>query len=384
MGVGDWPVGILCPGVPVKERTRKEKDVSPFLSTLSSAFSGSSSFAVQFLVLVSPIHLPGWNTSVHENGSVPLRTTIFAPRCRKYTATPTRPPLIFFSYFLIPFFFFSNSGKGVHSDDPAGRRLHYDYGVHLMKGKRPYMEDRHVVHGMLGGEDVSLYGVFDGHGGSEAAQYCKDQMGKALVKAVNFPQQPEKALTEAILGIDKDYLRSANVPPYRDDGTTLIVAMTQGKTITVANVGDSRAVLVKCDGSVDPLSYDHKPNGDSEKARIESLGGKVVFWGVWRVEGVLAVSRAIGDRMLKKYVSAQPDFLSVEVTHDDTYMVIASDGLWDVIENDEVGRLCSKIKNASKAAIYLANEAYKRGSADNICVLVVDLRTGEQVDEEDE
>ena len=155
------------------------------------------------------------------------------------------------------------------------------------------MEDRHVVHGMLGGEDVSLYGVFDGHGGSEAAQYCKDQMGKALVKAVNFPQQPEKALTEAILGIDKDYLKSANVPPYRDDGTTLIVAMTQGKTITVANVGDSRAVLVKCDGSVDPLSYDHKPNGDSEKARIESLGGKVVFWGVWRVEGVLAVSRAM-------------------------------------------------------------------------------------------
>ena len=309
----------------------------------------------------------------------------FLPQDAENTLPPQRvPPLIFFSYFLIPFFFFSNSGKGVHSDDPAGRRLHYDYGVHLMKGKRPYMEDRHVVHGMLGGEDVSLYGVFDGHGGSEAAQYCKDQMGKALVKAVNFPQQPEKALTEAILGIDKDYLRSANVPPYRDDGTTLIVAMTQGKTITVANVGDSRAVLVKCDGSVDPLSYDHKPNGDSEKARIESLGGKVVFWGVWRVEGVLAVSRAIGDRMLKKYVSAQPDFLSVEVTHDDTYMVIASDGLWDVIENDEVGRLCSKIKNASKAAIYLANEAYKRGSADNICVLVVDLRTGEQEDEEDE
>ena len=106
MGVGDWPVGILCPGVPVKERTRKEKDVSPFLSTLSSAFSGSSSFAVQFLVLVSPIHLPGWNTSVHENGSVPVRTTIFAPRCRKYTATPTRPPSYFFFLFPNPIFLF--------------------------------------------------------------------------------------------------------------------------------------------------------------------------------------------------------------------------------------------------------------------------------------
>ena len=247
------------------------------------------------------------------------------------------------------------------------------------QGKRPYMEDRHVVHGMLGGENVSLYGVFDGHGGSQAAQFCKDNVGKAVVKAVEFPQHPEEALTEAILGIDEDYLKQ-----HRDDGTTLILAMVQGKKITVANVGDSRAVLVRCDGSVDPLSYDHKPNSDSEKARIESLGGKVVFWGVWRVEGILAVSRAIGDRMLKAYVSAQPDFVTADVTPDDTYMVIASDGLWDVIENDEVGRLCATIKNASKAAEYLCNEAYKRGSADNICVLVVDLRTGDDSGEDEE
>ena len=80
--------------------------------------------------------------------------------------------------------------------------------------------------------------------------------------------------------------------------------------------------------------------------------------------------------LLKKYVTAEPEFVTAEVTPDDTYMVIASDGLWDVIDNDEVGRLCSKIKNSSLAAEYLANEAYKRDSADNICVLVVDLRTG--------
>ena len=66
------------------------------------------------------------------------------------------------------------------------------------------------------------------------------------------------------------------------------------------------------------------------------MGGKVVFWGVWRVEGILAVSRAIGDCMLKRYVSAQPDFVSCTVTDDDTYMVMAFDGLWDVMENDIV------------------------------------------------
>tara|TARA_B110000090_G_scaffold16335_1_gene16327 strand:- start:1268 stop:1564 length:297 start_codon:yes stop_codon:yes gene_type:complete len=94
MGVGDWPVGILCPGVPVKERTRKEKDVSPFLSTLSSAFSGSSSFAVQFLVLVSPIHLPGWNT-VHE-WFYSFAHHDFCPKMQKIHCHPNASPLLFF------------------------------------------------------------------------------------------------------------------------------------------------------------------------------------------------------------------------------------------------------------------------------------------------
>ena len=275
-----------------------------------------------------------------------------------------------------------SSGKGPYSEDVQGRKLHYEYGVHEMQGKRPYMEDRHVVHGMLGGESVSLYGVFDGHGGSQAAQYCKEKVGKAVVNAVAFPEYPKEALTTAILAVDENYLRDAR-KHNRDDGTTLIVAMIKGKEITVANVGDSRAVIVKCNGAAEPLSYDHKPNSDQEKARIEALGGKVVFWGVWRVEGILAVSRAIGDRMLKRYVSAQPDFVSCTVTDDDTYMVMASDGLWDVMENDEVGRICAKIQNSQKAAEYLTKEAFKRGSADNICVLVVDLRTGDEDGEEE-
>ena len=118
------------------------------------------------------------------------------------------------------------------------------------------MEDRHVVHGMLGGEQVSLYGVFDGHGGSQAAQYCKDHVGKALVNAVEFPNDPKKALKKAILSVDNAYLNEA-MKHNRDDGTTLIVTMVTKDTITCANVGDSRAVLVKCDGTTDALSYDH-------------------------------------------------------------------------------------------------------------------------------
>lgn len=236
------------------------------------------------------------------------------------------------------------------------------------------MEDRHVVLGMLGGEAVTLYGVFDGHGGQQAAQHCKDNVGKALVRSIDFPHNPEEALRDAILTLDDEYLAEAR-RDFRDDGTTLILAMAHGEKITVANVGDSRAILVMGDGTAKALSEDHKPNSDSEKKRIEALGGSVVFWGVWRVEGILAVSRAIGDRMLKEYVTAEPDFIHHDVDPDDSFVIIASDGLWDVVDNDEAAKICADIKDAQDAADVLASEAYHRGSSDNICVLVIDLRT---------
>ena len=87
---------------------------------------------------------------------------------------------------------------------------------------------------MLGGEQVSLYGVFDGHGGSQAAQYCKDHVGKALVNAVEFPNEPKKALTKAILSVDKAYLSEA-MKHNRDDGTTLIVTMVTKEPIRAFN-----------------------------------------------------------------------------------------------------------------------------------------------------
>ena len=264
--------------------------------------------------------------------------------------------------------------RGPFVEDEDHRRLRYAYGVCEKQGKRPYMEDRHVVLGMVGGEAVTLYGVFDGHGGQQAAQYCKDNVGDALLRSLDFPENPEEAMRDAILALDDEYLAKAR-SENRDDGTTLVLAMAHKGRISVANVGDSRAVLVMGNGEAKDLSEDHKPNSDSERKRIEALGGSVIFWGVWRVEGVLAVSRAIGDRMLKDYVTAEPDFVHHDVGPDDSFVIIASDGLWDVIDSAEAAKICSDIKDAQDAADVLASEAYHRGSADNICVLVMDLRT---------
>lgn len=88
-----------------------------------------------------------------------------------------------------------------------------------------------------------------------------------------------------------------------------------------------------CALAVTALSDDHKPNRESERKRIEGEGGVVIWAGTWRVGGVLAVSRAFGDRQLKKFVIATPDVRYEAVAEGEETIILASDGLWDVVSN---------------------------------------------------
>ena len=100
-----------------------------------------------------------------------------------------------------------------------------------------------------------------------------------------------------------------------------------------------------------------------------------MFWGVWRVEGILAVSRSIGDRMLKRFVTGEPEVRKWTRSNKDNYVVLASDGVWDVLSNEEVGRITVEADDAQWASKTIMEAAYGRGSMDNICVLVIDLRS---------
>jgi len=147
----------------------------------------------------------------------------------------------------------------------------------------------------------------------------------------------------------------------------------------VANVGDSRGVMCNGKGETVPLSFDHKPNDPEEKKRIEKAGGFVMFWGVWRVNGILALSRALGDISLKKddVVTAQPDILSFDLDESKPqYAVLATDGLWDTHSNQEaVSFVEGKIGVAElDGAEELAKDAIKRGSGDNVTVMVINLK----------
>ena len=158
------------------------------------------------------------------------------------------------------------------------------------------------------------------------------------------------------------------------DGSTAIVAVIHGKKAIVANCGDSRGVLVQKGGKAKPKSYDHKPNRADEEQRIRGLGGEILHNGRWRVQGILALSREIGDVSLQPLISCEPEIIEKELNNDDEYLVLASDGVWDVLSNEQVAKLLYKCQDFTNSARDLCSEALLSGSTDNVTALVIDLK----------
>ncbi|EMS56317.1 putative protein phosphatase 2C 13 [Triticum urartu] len=210
-------------------------------------------------------------------------------------------------------------------------------GYSSFRGKRATMEDFYDVKlTEIDGHAVSLFGVFDG---------------------------------ETYQKTDADFLESES-SAFRDDGSTASTAVLVGGHLYVANVGDSRAVISKA-GKARALSVDHKPNRSDERKRIENAGGVVIWAGTWRVGGVLAMSRAFGNRLLKPFVVAEPEIQEELINGELESLVLASDGLWDAVENEEAVSLAKTEDVPESAARKLTEIAYSRGSADNITCIVV-------------
>ncbi|MED6212672.1 hypothetical protein PIB30_085769, partial [Stylosanthes scabra] len=180
------------------------------------------------------------------------------------------------------------------------------YGYSSVKGKRETMEDFYDIKTLkIGGHSVCLFGIFDGHGGSRAAEYLKEHLFNNLMKHPKFFTDAKLAISETYQGTDSHFLDSEK-DSFRDDGSTASTAVLIDSHLYVANVGDSRTIISKA-GKAIALSEDHKPNRSDERKRIENAGGVVMWAGTWRVGGVLAMSRAFGNRMLKQFVVAEPE-----------------------------------------------------------------------------
>ncbi|XP_054786106.1 probable protein phosphatase 2C 11 isoform X1 [Prosopis cineraria] len=261
---------------------------------------------------------------------------------------------------------FSGGGISCLSGSRNGR---FSYGYSSFKGKRTSMEDFYETRvSEVDGQMVAFFAVFDGHGGSRTAEYLKKNLFKNISSHPDFIKDTKTAIVEAFKQTDVDYLKEEK-DHHRDAGSTASTAVLMGDRIVVANVGDSRVVASRA-GSAVPLSIDHKPDRSDERHRIEEAGGFIIWAGTWRVGGVLAVSRAFGDKFLKPYVVADPEIQEEEIDGVD-FIIIASDGLWNVISNKEAVSLVQNITDAEAASRELIKEAYTRGSSDNITCLVV-------------
>jgi protein phosphatase 1L len=246
----------------------------------------------------------------------------------------------------------------------------FSYGFSSLRGKRASMEDFYEAKiSKIDDQVIGLFGVFDGHGGSRAAEYVKKYLFDNLLKHPRFVDDTKLAIVESYQQTDQDYLKT-EINQNRDAGSTASTAVLVGDRLLVANVGDSRAVICR-GGEAFALSSDHKPNRADERQRIEDAGGVVMWVGTWRVGGVLAVSRAFGDRLLKQYVVAEPEIQEDTIEEGVDFLILASDGLWDVVTNQEAVSMVLSIEDAQDAAKVLGDEAYRRGSADNITCLIV-------------
>ncbi|WOL03170.1 hypothetical protein Cni_G11890 [Canna indica] len=248
------------------------------------------------------------------------------------------------------------------------RRINCGYSSFM--GKRATMEDFFDVKSSnIDGQTMSFFGIFDGHGGPRAAEYLKEHLFDNLMKHPQLLTDTKLAISETYQSTDSDFL-DAESNSCRDDGSTALTGVLFGNHLYIANVGDSRAVISKA-GKAIALSEDHKPNRTDERKRIESAGGIVMWAGTWRVGGVLAMSRAFGNRLLKPFVVAEPDIQQQVVDHELEFLILASDGLWDVVENEDAVSLARVEEDPEAAARKLTEIAFSRGSGDNITCIVV-------------
>ncbi|KAF9268850.1 PP2C-domain-containing protein [Marasmius fiardii PR-910] len=310
---------------------------------------------------------------------------------------------------------------GVLNQLPSGN-MSYRIGIHAAQGIRSTMEDTHAfvvdfdsVHGQ------GYFAVFDGHGNKNVSEWCGSNFHKILLETIQDSKDLPtlEIMREAFRRADEKLEQvSDGKSEWCDSGSTAVVAFLRyededgsqrafetssikripdslGSSISIpgagvlrepspnarrvfycANAGDARAVMCR-NGVAARLTQDHKASDEDEKARIRQAGG-IVLRG--RVLGALAVSRSLGDHVryeglrLKDYVIGTPYTSKTELNDGDEFCIIACDGLWDVISDQQAVNMIRYQDDVQKASETLVNFALQNEyllSRDNVTVMVV-------------
>ena len=244
-----------------------------------------------------------------------------------------------------------------------GKQL-FNFGHADDIGYRPTMEDACASCGEFAGPNTQYYGLFDGHGGKEVAAMCAESMHKVIATHLSNGEDTRNAIKRAFADLSRQATTRCVYA-----GSTAAVVVIKDNTIFAANAGDSRIILV--DGeTVKRMSFDHRASVQSERRLIVRRGGAVI---AGRVNGILMVSRAIGDREVARYITSDPHITTAPLK-DGQKLIIACDGVWDVMTDKVAAGILTRCRDPAEAARAIKEEALKRGSTDNVSVMVIDVR----------
>ncbi|KND03139.1 uncharacterized protein SPPG_02202 [Spizellomyces punctatus DAOM BR117] len=283
------------------------------------------------------------------------------------------------------------SPDSVHSpltfDDEVSRSNGFKIGFAEDKNKkyRRTMEDAHAyIYNFTNTNGSGWFAIYDGHAGKTAAEWCGEHLHENFEKLLQ--ERPSTAVPELLndsflvtdsqLGERKasysgctavvGFIRTEDRPS--PNASSDSGAKTRKRRILyTANVGDARAVLGR-DGKAIRLSYDHKGSDPLEAKRIVDSGGFVMNN---RVNGVLAVTRSLGDITMKDWIIGSPYTAETILDEKDTCLILACDGIWDVCSDQTAIDLIKDVTDPQQAAEDLLDYALENFSTDNLSVLVV-------------
>eukprot|EP00339_Tiarina_fusa_P023314 CAMPEP_0117082508 /NCGR_PEP_ID=MMETSP0472-20121206/58108_1 /TAXON_ID=693140 ORGANISM="Tiarina fusus, Strain LIS" /NCGR_SAMPLE_ID=MMETSP0472 /ASSEMBLY_ACC=CAM_ASM_000603 /LENGTH=362 /DNA_ID=CAMNT_0004810787 /DNA_START=1697 /DNA_END=2783 /DNA_ORIENTATION=- len=254
------------------------------------------------------------------------------------------------------------------SEEPESTTFSFSWAE--TRGRRPDQQDGIAIIKSIQGQNLHYLGLYDGHGGTVSSEVTTTILHQIFIDQLNrltlnsFSPDAVVPLFYSSFMVLQDELQKHAV----NDGTAANVVLLTNTHIFCANAGDSRSILIR-NGEAYPLSIDHKPEDPVERKRIELAEGFVSESK--RVNGVLALSRAIGDCDLRPAITCEPDVSVTQITPEDSFLIMACDGLWDMVTSDDVADLVRGVETAEEIVVKLRDIAYVLGSTDNISVVAV-------------
>ncbi|EJD74122.1 phosphatase 1E [Loa loa] len=269
------------------------------------------------------------------------------------------------------------------------------YSYCAQKNRRSKMEDRAVLLPSLSvieptkgacRDRDSFFAVFDGHNGVDCANYASSHFARCLIENTQYAVgQIENIMRNTFTELDKR-LTARCKNEHIKGGTTAVCAFLRARRhLCVGWCGDS-AVAVLRKGTVRTLSSAHSPDVPEEVRRVEEAGGMVVpIQGELRVNGILNLTRSLGDIDGRPMISPEPDILSFELDNSEYLLFLSCDGVWDSMSEQEVYSHVAQFvcKNSQesygKLAEFIVDRARESGATDNLTLICVFLRPVEDL-----